>query len=661
MRLPSFAASALVLACALPAAAQTTLPGVTITGNFSTLDLVSRRFNLSRLGPEEPYLRLEWTAVITDFTTSYDYELSYDQSPINKENLDPASIRIKLEEKPNIGRAYGTVRSGELNIVNIRPVDIVCVSTSSTANPCTEGNGVNNPQGDQVNRRIRLTIFPSGRVGELNVPNAISDWEFLFDTRRPTPPAITKVDSGDNRLGVSFTTPTPQDDNASFEVVWWTRTASMSLDPADLANLTPDGRNRGIGITQNRTSIEGLVNEREYVVAMQTIDPLGNVSLIGQPQVGAPTNVRDFYEYYREQDGTEEGGFCFVATAAYGDYDAPAVQALRAFRDGVLAHLPLGDRAIATYYRWSPPLAAAIAADPALRERTRWVLAPVVLGALVLMAAPLVLAGALLLRGLRRRGGRAAATALGAGLVLAAATWAPAARAETDSTRAKPAGRFGMGLELRGGPYLPRMATEGGPAAEAFERIFGTPSGGAYRLDPNPLFRLGADLQLLRGVGTLGIGGSFGFMQFVGRGLFADGSRSTDTSVLNILPLELTAFYRFDLLEDRAGIPIIPYVRGGLAYHVWWVTNGTGEIASVTDGGQELEARGGKLGFTASVGAALLLNFLEPGTARSLYESTGFRGTYLFGQLDVMEVDGFGGDGFDLSDLTWSVGLSFER
>ena len=37
------------------------------------------------------------------------------------------------------------------------------------------------------------------------------------------------------------------------------------------------------------------------------------------------------------------------------------------------------------------------------------------------------------------------------------------------------------------------------------------------------------------------------------------------------------------------------------------------------------------------------------------------RGTYLFGQLDVLEVDGFGGNGFDFSDLTWSVGLSFER
>lgn len=660
MRAPSFALCALVLAAALPASAQQqqTLVGVNITGNFDSLDLSSRRFNLDRLDRDEPFLRLEWTAVVTDFSTSYDFELSYDQTPVNNENItDPAQIRVQLEESPNVGFAYGTVQSGELNVISIRPIDIVCVvATSTSSNPCSEGNGVNNVKGEQINRRIRLTIFPSGRAGETNVPFASKDWNFFFDTRRPTAPAITRLDSGDNRLGVTFATPTPADDNASFEVVWWTRTASMSLDPAELAKITPDGRNRGIGITQTRTSIEDLVNEREYVVAMQTIDPLGNPSVIGTPQVAAPTNVRDFYEYYREQSGAEEGGFCFVATAAYGDYDAPAVRALRVFRDVVLARLPLGDRVIAAYYRLSPPLAAAIAADPVLRERARWALAPIVGAAVLLMLAPLAVVAGLILRRVRRR------SAGGALLLLAVLVGAlPAVEARADTTRAKPTGKVGLGLEFRGGPFLPRMATEGGPAGAAFERIFGTESGSGFRLDPNPLFRIGADLQLLRGVGTLGIGGSFGFMQFVGRGLFADGTRSADTSVFNVMPLELTAFYRFDLLEDKAGIPLVPYVRGGLAYHVWWVTNGTGEIASVTEGDSEYTARGGKIGLTASLGAALLLNFLEPGTAVSLYESTGFRGTYLFGQIDVLEVDGFGGDGFDLSDLTWSVGLSFER
>lgn len=660
MRALSLVATAAALLGALPATAQTPLTGVTVTGNFTGIDVSSRRFNLDSLDRTDPYLQLEWRAVVSDFTTSYEFELSYDQTPVNNDNVDdPSSIRVKLEEVPNVGRTSGSVRSGELNVVRIRPIDIVCVASSTTANPCTEGNGVNNPKGENINRRIRLTIFPAGRAGENMVPALSQDWEFYFDTRRPTAPSITRLDSGDGRLGITFATPDPSDDNASFEVVWWTKTASTPTDAAGLASITPTGRKRGISATQTRASIDGLVNEREYVVAMQTVDPLNNLSVIGAPAVGSPTNVRDYFEYYREQGGTEEGGFCFVATAAYGDYDAPAVRLLRAFRDGVLARLPLGDQLIAAYYRWSPPLARAIADDAELRAEARAVLAPVVLLVALVMLAPLVaLTRVVLTRAGGQRRGRAASTAALTAAVLGLGVAGPA---EADSTRAKPTGLFGVGLELRGGPYLPRMATEGGPAGDTFERIFGTPSGGAYRVDPNPLFRVGGDLQLLRGVGTLGIGASFGFMQFVGRGLFVDGTRSTDTSVLNVMPLELTAFYRFDLLEDRVGIPLVPYVRGGLAYHVWWVTNGTGEIARAAGAAGEDVARGGKLGLTASLGAALLLNVLEPNTARSLYESTGFRGTYLFGQLDILEVDGFGGDGFDLSDLTWSVGLSFER
>lgn len=57
-------------------------------------------------------------------------------------------------------------------------------------------------------------------------------------------------------------------------------------------------------------------------------------------------------------------GWCFIATAVYGDYDAPKVQSLRAFRDDVLGRTELGRHAIATYYRISPPIAAHLQAHP---------------------------------------------------------------------------------------------------------------------------------------------------------------------------------------------------------------------------------------------------------------------------------------------------------
>ncbi|MCA8022693.1 cold shock domain-containing protein [Burkholderia metallica] len=64
-------------------------------------------------------------------------------------------------------------------------------------------------------------------------------------------------------------------------------------------------------------------------------------------------------------------GMCFIASAVYGDYDAPEVLTLRAFRDGVLRSTTLGRWTISTYYRMSPPLARSLHAHPRLASVIR--------------------------------------------------------------------------------------------------------------------------------------------------------------------------------------------------------------------------------------------------------------------------------------------------
>ncbi len=75
--------------------------------------------------------------------------------------------------------------------------------------------------------------------------------------------------------------------------------------------------------------------------------------------------------------GTGSGG-CFVATAAYGDHDDPAVVLLRQFRDRVLSQNDTGKKFISWYYREGPALAGFISGHPAARWPARFLLAPVV-------------------------------------------------------------------------------------------------------------------------------------------------------------------------------------------------------------------------------------------------------------------------------------------
>jgi hypothetical protein len=69
---------------------------------------------------------------------------------------------------------------------------------------------------------------------------------------------------------------------------------------------------------------------------------------------------------------------CFIATAAYGTAQAPAVVALRRVRDRARATSALGAAAAALYQRASPPLAEAVRASELARALVRGALAPLV-------------------------------------------------------------------------------------------------------------------------------------------------------------------------------------------------------------------------------------------------------------------------------------------
>lgn len=62
----------------------------------------------------------------------------------------------------------------------------------------------------------------------------------------------------------------------------------------------------------------------------------------------------------------QDFGSCFIATAVYGDYNAPEVLALRRFRDKHLQANVVGRAFIDFYYRLSPPIANWLSKKPRL-------------------------------------------------------------------------------------------------------------------------------------------------------------------------------------------------------------------------------------------------------------------------------------------------------
>jgi hypothetical protein len=80
----------------------------------------------------------------------------------------------------------------------------------------------------------------------------------------------------------------------------------------------------------------------------------------------------------------DSGGRCFIATAAYGYYSAPEVQALRAFRDRYLLASAPGRMFVQWYYQHGPAAAALLNDHPGYKPMVRAALMPAV-GAAIFM------------------------------------------------------------------------------------------------------------------------------------------------------------------------------------------------------------------------------------------------------------------------------------
>jgi len=203
-------------------------------------------------------------------------------------------------------------------------------------------------------------------------------------------------------------------------------------------------------------------------------------------------------------------------------------------------------------------------------------------------------------------------------------------------------------VELRAGPYRPDDDSR-------FELPAGTP--GPYQQSFGSGRPWSFNVHVARALpwrqyGTIELGGGAGYWAVKGHGLDELGAPTSESTALKIIPLELSATWRADLVWERWRVPFVPYVRLAYQHYAWWITG---------SGGSTVKS-GNTNGFSYGGGLGLVLDLLDPMLAREFDADVGVNHTMLIVDVAQTKVDDFGkAASFDLSDsqVTYTFGLLF--
>jgi hypothetical protein len=210
-----------------------------------------------------------------------------------------------------------------------------------------------------------------------------------------------------------------------------------------------------------------------------------------------------------------------------------------------------------------------------------------------------------------------------------------------------------MAMELRFGFYHPSIDSEfsgAGPYKSSFGK------------DDMVHFSGELDWQFWRPFGSLGLFGTVGYAWVQGRGLLADGTKSSDETKLKMVPMDMGLVYRFDVLAQKYRIPFVLAVKGGLTHAFWWITDGLGETSSWKSvSGKSTTGSGGTWGLNGAVALYLHLNIFETHAAKTFDNELGVNNSYIFVEYGFHWLNDFNSDeSLDLTDHGLTFGLAFE-
>ncbi len=208
-------------------------------------------------------------------------------------------------------------------------------------------------------------------------------------------------------------------------------------------------------------------------------------------------------------------------------------------------------------------------------------------------------------------------------------------------------------VELRFGPYNPRVDSAFS-GATPYRDTFG--GGNRY------MFGVEADWQALRipHVGSLGPGIGWGYTRATALAKITatPNTRSDEETALSVMPFYLVGVFRFDGPMRDSGVPIVPYAKLGVGYALWWAS--TGDNTSRENG---VLGRGSSYGLQYAGGLMLLLDPLDRQTAKDADNSIGLNHSYIFGELFMSDLNGFGTrtkGQMNVGAHSWVLGLAME-
>ncbi len=370
-------------------------------------------------------------------------------------------------------------------------------------------------------------------------------------------------------------------------------------------------------------TIEGLTNYQDYMIAvsayaqatyyvavtaidntdsMHESDYSSEISVGVGPELESANSeiVTDYPEPVVPYPNLKNEG-CFIATAAFGHYSAPQVQALRAFRDRYLKTNSWGRAFVSWYYKTSPALAGFINGHPALKPLVRAALAPAVLFSIVMTESNIILWAAaffclvpMAFLAIRRKKDHNAAGMLKTFfLILAIAAFQPLAAHAQEGAESRPH----WSLELKGGHIVPEL--------DDWFKYYGKRDAGHYAAS--------LAYKIIQQV-EVGIEG--GYIRISGKAAALSHGYYTGLVTYKVMPLNAFVTFRAMFSDTQW---IVPYIGGGWTRMYY--------SQAVKD---QSTARGSADGTHVKAGLQLLLDEIDPTAATSMYLDYGVYHTYLF-------------------------------